>query len=113
MTIGVYIYVAASEMLEDEEDVFDDLDTASLDLEESYVVTKDYAKLDVDELDLFEGQVVCIIDDSDIGEYTEASDLPKLTLISSFPPQMCGTSMPMGRRGGYPLTSSDLQQRRR
>lgn len=54
-----------------EDEVFDDLcaDAAdSLDLEECYVVVQDYTKQDVDELDMFEGQVVYVIDDSDRGK---------------------------------------------
>ena len=58
----------ASESMDDE--AYDDLDgdTASLDIEECYEVIKDYVKQAVDELDMFEGQVVCVIDDSDKGE---------------------------------------------
>ena len=33
------------------------------------MVSQDYTKLALDELDVYEGQVVCIIDDSDRGEY--------------------------------------------
>lgn len=56
-----------------EDEVFDDLcaDAAdSLDLEDQdcYVVIQDYSKQDVDELDMFEGQVVYVIDDSDKGK---------------------------------------------
>lgn len=53
-----------------EDDMFDDLDDDmdSLDIEECYVVVKDYAKQGIDELDMFEGQVVCVIDDTDKGE---------------------------------------------
>lgn len=54
-------------MLDDEDEVSDDMDTDSLDIEECYVVIKDYSKGAIDELDLFEGQVVCVIDDSDKG----------------------------------------------
>lgn len=55
-------------MLEDE--VFDDLDDGSdgLDIGDCYVVLRDYTKQAVDELDMFEGQVVCVIDDSDKGK---------------------------------------------
>lgn len=49
----------------DEFDDDDDLD--SIDMEECYVVTRDYTKLSMDELDVYEGQMVCIIDDSDRG----------------------------------------------
>ena len=55
-----------------EDEIFDDLcadDAAdSVELENCYVVVKDYAKQAVDELDVFEGQVVCVIDDSDEGK---------------------------------------------
>lgn len=46
----------------------DDNDIDSIDMEECYVVTRDYSKLSMDELDVYEGQVVCIIDDSDRGD---------------------------------------------
>ena len=51
--------------------MFDDLDDDmdSLDIEECYVAVKDYTKQDIDELDMFEGQVVCVIDSTDKGEY--------------------------------------------
>ena len=39
-------------------------------MEECYVVTRDYTKLSLDELDVYEGQVVCIIDDSDRGKFS-------------------------------------------
>ncbi len=42
-----------------------------MDLEGCYMATEDYLKQDVDELDLYEGQIVCVIDDSDDGEYIE------------------------------------------
>lgn len=50
--------------------MFDDLDDDmdSLDIEECYVAVRDYTKQDIDELDMFEGQVVCVIDDTDKGE---------------------------------------------
>lgn len=51
-----------------EEDEDEDEDGSSVDLEECYVVTEDYSKTTMDELDMFEGQVVCVIDDSDRGE---------------------------------------------
>ncbi len=41
-----------------------------MDLEGCYMATEDYLKQDVDELDLYEGQIVCVIDDSDDGEIT-------------------------------------------
>lgn len=48
----------------------EDLDEAGneIDLDGCYVATEDYLKQGVDELDLFEGQIVCVIDDSDNGE---------------------------------------------
>ena len=53
-----------------DDEAYDDLDgdTDSLDIEECYVVVRDYAKRAIDELDMFEGQVVCVIDDSDKGK---------------------------------------------
>ena len=54
-----------------DDEAYDDLDgdSDSLDIEECYVVVKDYNKQDVDELDMFEGQVIYVIDDSDKGAY--------------------------------------------
>ncbi len=48
----------------------EDLDEAGeeMDLDYCYVATQNYTKQDMDELDLYEGQVVCVIDDSDNGE---------------------------------------------
>ena len=45
-----------------------DLDSDSMDIEDCYVVVKDYQKIATDELDMTEGQVVCVIDDSDSGK---------------------------------------------
>ena len=56
---------AISEQSDEFDDDDDDLD--SIDMEECYVVTRDYTKLSMDELDVYEGQMVCIIDDSDRG----------------------------------------------
>jgi len=39
-----------------------------MDLDGCFVATADYTRQSVDELDLIEGQVVCVIDDSDDGE---------------------------------------------
>ena len=50
-------------------DDFDlDNDDDDLDLEDCYVATRDYVKLSMDELDVYEGQMVCAIDDTDKGE---------------------------------------------
>lgn len=51
----------------------DDIDCPcdSLDIDECYVVVRDYVKSSVDELDLFEGQIVCVIDSSDSGKKSE------------------------------------------
>ena len=57
----------------DEDD--DDLD--SIDLEECYVVTRDYTKLSLDELDVYEGQMVCIIDDSDRGNFSNHDQIKR------------------------------------
>lgn len=43
------------------------LDNESLDIEETFTVIRDYSKSSVDELDLNEGQLVCVIDASDEG----------------------------------------------
>ncbi len=37
-------------------------------LDDCCVATEDYTAASVDELDLYEGQVVCVIDDSDTGK---------------------------------------------
>lgn len=48
-------------------------DCDSLEIEDCYVVVKDYTKEALDELDVFEGQVVCVIDDSDEGRLDHRS----------------------------------------
>ncbi len=50
----------------------DDMDNESEDDEEenSYIAIKEYIKADIDELNLHEDQVVCVIDDSDNGRYS-------------------------------------------
>ena len=50
---------------DDDDDVEDGSDC--MEVEDCYLVIKDYTKQDVDELDLFEGQAVCVIDDTDLG----------------------------------------------
>ena len=51
-------------------------DTLSLDnieefaTEECYIATQDYSRQAPDELDIYEGQLVCVIDDTQEGEYT-------------------------------------------
>ena len=62
----VYSSTATGEQF-DEFDEDDDLD--SIDMEECYVVKRDYTRLSMDELDVYEGQMVCIIDDSDRGRW--------------------------------------------
>ena len=50
-------------------------DTLSLDnmeefaMEECYIATQDYSRQAPDELDIYEGQLVCVIDDTQQGEY--------------------------------------------
>lgn len=61
-------YFSLSTAIDEHSDEFDDDDDLdSIDMEECYVVTRDYTKLSMDELDVYEGQMVCIIDDSDRG----------------------------------------------
>lgn len=55
--------------LETAEDYYDDAETLDVVLDDCCVAIVDYAAASVDELDLYEGQVVCVIDDSDLGEY--------------------------------------------
>ena len=56
-------------VIDEQSDEFDDDDDlGSIDMEECYVVTRDYTRLSMDELDVYEGQMVCIIDDSDRGK---------------------------------------------
>ena len=38
-------------------------------MEECYVVTRDYSNMALDELDVYEGQMVCVIDDTDRGDW--------------------------------------------
>ena len=39
-------------------------------MEECYIATQDYSRQAPDELDIYEGQLVCVIDDTQQGEYT-------------------------------------------
>ena len=65
LSLSLSFSLSADEQFDD----FDhDNDIDSIDMEECYVVTRDYSKLSMDELDVYEGQVVCIIDDSDRGD---------------------------------------------
>jgi hypothetical protein len=67
----IYFHAVDAESVAEDDD-FDDLYAAaadSLDFEECYVVVKDYAKQDVDELDVYVGQVVRVIDDTDPGRW--------------------------------------------
>lgn len=66
----VRIYNHAMPPTDTESGSLEDLDEAGeeMDLDGCYVATEDYLKQDMDEIDLYEGQVVCVIDDSDNGE---------------------------------------------
>ena len=52
----------------DKIDSMDELENDSMDIEDSYIVIKNYTKSSADELDLAVGQLACVIDDSDPGK---------------------------------------------
>ena len=55
-----FVCLASTDKPEDSEDV-------DITLDDCYIAVADYAAASVDEVDLYEGQVVCVIDDSDAG----------------------------------------------
>lgn len=79
---------------EDEDELLNGMDNDSLDLEECYVVVKDYSKGAIDELDLFEGQVVCVIDDSDKGIVIFITSKTPTTVVAALTSLLTSSSPP-------------------